>query len=76
MSNKKTGSASLLTEKTEWEVPGEITDEDILAEMVRYEPHGLVVRMPPKRTRVIRARGVIRVKAKPRPIEPEGYEPQ
>ncbi len=70
---EQTASVPLTLRQNEWDVPGEISDEAILAEMVRYEPHELVVRIPPKRTRIIRARGVIRVKARPRPIEPEDY---
>lgn len=63
-------SVSLTTVETEWHVSESISDEAILAEMVKYEPHELVVRIPPKRTRVIRASGLIRVRARPRPIEP------
>jgi len=73
MSIEKTASLPLALRENEWDTPGEITEEDILAEMVKYEPHELVVRIPPKRTRIIRATGVIRVRARPRPIEPEDY---
>lgn len=73
MSSKKTASVTFPIEETERGAPDEISDEAILAEMVKYEPHELIVRMPPKRTYKVRVRITEVRKAKPRPIEPEPY---
>ncbi len=74
MSIEKAASMPVALKEIECDEAEGISDEDILAEMVKYEPHELVVRMPPKRSRIVRARRVIRVKAKPRPIEPDEYD--
>ena len=73
MSIEKTASMPLTLRENECDTPEEVSDEAILAEMVKYGPDELVVRMPPRKTGIIRAKGVIRVKAKPRPIEPENH---
>ena len=73
MSIEKTASVPVATEETERGAPDEISDEAILAEMVKYEPHELVVRIPPKRSTSVRVRITEVRKAKPRPIEPDPY---
>jgi len=73
MTNKKAASTSLAVEETERREPEEISDEAILAEMVKHEPHELVVRIPPKKSTSIRVRITEVRKAKPRPIEPDPY---
>ncbi|MBN1592830.1 MAG: hypothetical protein JW941_06225, partial [Candidatus Coatesbacteria bacterium] len=50
---------------------GEISDEAILAKMMKYQPEDLVVRIPPKGRSSIKVRIVQVRKAKPHPIEPD-----
>jgi len=73
MSIEKTASVPVAAEEAERHVPEEISDEAILAEMVKYEPHELVVRIPPKKSTSIRVRITEVRKAKPRPIEPDPH---
>jgi len=49
-------SVPVALRENEWDVRGDISDEAILAEMAKYEPHELAVRIPPKSTYKIRAR--------------------